>query len=101
MADYPGSVGFTPPTNPATPGPAAHAWVVDKSDSVPLPAVTRAIYVGAAGDVTVQLAGVDGGVDGHSNPTLFAAVPAGTTLWICVTYVMSTGTASTNVVALW
>lgn len=96
MAAYPGSIGFV---NPAA-GPMGHAWVVDKSDSVPLPAVTRAIYVGVTGDVTVQLAGVLGAADG-SHPTLFAAVAAGTTLNIACTFVMATGTASTNVVALW
>lgn len=96
MAAYPGSIGFTP----QAPGPMGRAWVVDKSDTVPLPATTRAIYVGVTGDVTVQLAGNLGAADG-SHPTLFAAVTAGTTLNIACTFVMSTGTASTNVVALW
>lgn len=96
MSAYPGSIGFVP----AAPGPMGHGWVVAKSDSVPLPATTRAIYVGATGDITVQFAGVLGAADG-SHPTLFAAVPAGTTLNIACTFVMSTGTTSTNVVALW
>jgi hypothetical protein len=96
VTTYPGSIGFVD----QAPGPMAHAWDVVKSDTVPLPATTRAIYVGATGDVTVQMAGVLGATDG-SNPTLFAAVPAGTTLNIACTFVMSTGTSSTNVVALW
>lgn len=95
MTAYPGSTGFVP----QAPGPMGHAWVVDKSDTIPLPAVTRAIYVGATGDVTVQLAGVLG-ADDASHPTLFAAVPAGTTLNIACTFVMD-ATVSTNVVAMW
>lgn len=95
MTAYPGSIGFVPDA----PGPMGRAWVVAKSDTVPLPATTRAIYVGVTGDITVQLAGVDGADDG-SNPTLFAAVPAGTILPIACTFVMA-ATVSTNVVALW
>lgn len=96
MVAYPGSIGYTPEAF----GPMGRAWVVDKSDSVELPTITRAIYVGATGDVTVQLAGNLGAADG-SHPTLFAAVPAGTTLNIACTFVMATGTTSTNIVAMW
>lgn len=96
MAAYAGSIGYTP----QAPGPMGRAWVVDKSDTVPLPAPTRAIYVGATGDVTLQLAGNLGAADG-SHPTLYAAVPAGTTLQVEATFVMSTGTTSANIVAQW
>lgn len=96
MSAYPGSVPYAA----QAPASSGHAWVIDKSDSIPLPSPTRAVYVGAAGDVTVQMAGVKGAADG-TNPTLFAAVPAGTTLPISVTFIMSTGTVSTNVVPLW
>lgn len=95
MTAYPGSIGYI---NEAA-GPMGRAWVVDKSDTVPLPATTRAIYVGVTGDITVQLAGNAGAADG-SHPTLFAAVPAGTILPIACTFVMA-ATVSTNVVALW
>ncbi len=95
MSGYPGSIGF----NPLPPGPAGHGWVVAKSDTVPLPATTRAIYVGSTGDLVVQFAGVLGAADG-SNPMTLAAVPAGTTLNIACTFVMA-ATTSTNVVALW
>lgn len=96
MAAYPGQIPYTP----KAPSSAGRAWVVDKSDTVPLPAVTSAIYVGDTGDVTVQLAGNLGALDA-SHPTLYAAVQAGTTLNIACTFVMSTGTTSTNVVAQW
>lgn len=96
MAAYAGSVGFVP----LPPGPAGHGWNVEPSDTVPLPATTRAIYVGDAGDVAVLLAGVDNSTPSAGVVT-FLAVPAGTTLWVSATHVMDTGTDSTNIVALW
>lgn len=93
MAAYPGNATYTPVT---VPGAFAHAWVVEPSDTVDLPAPTSAVYVGATGDVTMQLAGVEAG-----NPTLFASVQAGTTLYVQATRVLDTGTDSTNIVALW
>lgn len=78
------------------PGPSTHAWVVTPDDNDTLVAPTKALYVGALGDVTVQMAGVE-----DSHPTLFAAVPAGTTLIITATKVLATGTTSNNIVALW
>lgn len=68
------------------------------SDTVDLPVITRGIYVGGAGDLTVNLAGQDGSL---SNPVLFKAVPVGTTLWIKATRVKATGTTATDLTALW
>lgn len=55
--------------------------------------VTRALYVGVAGDLTVVMA--DGGT-----AVLFKAAPVGI-LRIRVQIVKSTGTAATNIVALY
>lgn len=52
----------------------------------------RALWVGGAGNLTVTMA--DGG------DVLFSAVPAGTMLDIQVSHVKATGTAATNIVAL-
>ena len=72
---------------------AALGEVVTPSDSVDLTNVSRAIWVGGAGDVTVRLVG---------DPTTaitFTAVPVG---WLEVraTRVDSTGTDATTMVAV-
>jgi|TARA_R100000482_G_C5114345_1_gene142266 hypothetical protein len=51
------------------------------------------LYVGVAGDVKVKMAG--------GNEVLFKGALAGTFLPINVTRVLSTGTAATDIVALW
>jgi hypothetical protein len=68
-----------------------HAIAVTASDSTIVK--YRALYVGGAGDVAVQML-----ADGNS--VTFKAVPAGTTLWIEVDMVKSTGTTATNIVGL-
>lgn len=84
MAAYPGDAGFVP----KAPGPAGHAWPTDESDTeffVP----TTSIYVVTTGDVVVQLAGVKAG-----NPVTYAAVPAGTTLFISAIQFLTASTAT-------
>jgi hypothetical protein len=73
--------------------PNSHAAAVTPSDSTDLTNVTRAIYVGGAGALTVVMA------DGTT--IAFAAVPAGTTIPIRASRVKATGTAATSIVALW
>lgn len=51
------------------------------------------LWIGGAGNVTVDMAGGETSV-------LFASVPAGTLLKIAVTKVHATGTAATNIVGL-
>lgn len=53
----------------------------------------KSLYVGGAGSLNVILAG-------DTANTSFAAVPAGTTLWISVSCVHATGTTATNIVGL-
>lgn len=66
---------------------------VTKSDATILP-VTRALYIGGAGDVAVIFAGDTAAV------TLAGAL-AGSVLPVQVTKVMSTNTTATNIVALY
>ncbi len=74
-------------------GPYSRMAAVTPSDSVDISFVSAAIYVGGAGALVVTPFG------GTSNVT-FAAVPAGTTIPIRVTRVLSAGTAATSIVAL-
>ncbi len=67
--------------------------VITKSNTVDFTKVSKAIYVGGAGDVTV--------VTKAGNVLLFTAVPAGTTIWIRASRVNSTGTSATLMVALY
>jgi len=70
------------------------AAAVTPSDSTDLAkAPTRGLYIGGAGAVKVDL------MDGST--VTFAAVPVGTTLYIRATRVYSTGTAATNILALY
>lgn len=70
------------------------AVAVTPHDTTLLPTgVTRALYIGVTGDVTVLMA--DGGT-----AVLFKAVPVGV-LPVRVQRVNSTGTTATNIVALY
>lgn len=74
---------------------ATTASSVTPSDTVALPDVTRYVYVGVTGDLTVIMWG-----DATQTPVLFKAVPAGTLLPIAVTQVKATGTTATSILAL-
>lgn len=56
--------------------------------------VTRALYVGGAGDLSLILAN-------DSAAVTFVGVPAGTVLPVRAKQVRSTGTTATNIVALY
>ena len=73
--------------------PITRAVAVTPSDSTDLASVTRAIYVGNGGNVSVIMADSEAAV-------LFANVPTGTTLPIRVSRIRSTGTVATGIVAL-
>jgi hypothetical protein len=75
---------------------STNAAAVVPSDTVPLTDVTRYLYVGVTGDVTVIM-----WADATKTPVLFKAVPAGTLLPIAVTQVMATGTTATQMVAMY
>jgi hypothetical protein len=73
--------------------PASEGAAVTPSDTVDLAKVTTALYIGGAGAVSVTMVG--------GQHITFAAVPVGTYLPIRVSRVWSTGTAATNILALW
>lgn len=72
--------------------PAHGAVLVTPSDATIIP-VTRGIYVGTAGNITVRMA------DGQDT-VLFTNVPVGITT-IQVDKVYSTGTGATGIIALY
>lgn len=72
--------------------PAIHAYAITPSDSTTI-TVTRGIYIGGAGDVTVLMACDD-------NSVVFTAVNAGTILPLSVQKVLATGTTATSIVGL-
>jgi hypothetical protein len=74
-------------------GPADNQVLVTPSDSTDLTYVSRAIYVGGAGTLTVTPAG------GGSNVAY--TVVAGALLPIRVSRVLSTGTTATNIINLY
>lgn len=73
--------------------PASVAEAVTPSDSAYLTFLTRGLYVGVAGDVSVEMYKTGSAV-------VFKAVPAGTVLPIRITRVNATLTTATNMVAL-
>ena len=73
--------------------PPEQAVAVAPADARDLACVTRALYVGGAGDLCVRMLG-------GAEVTL-AAVPAGALLPLRVTRVLATGTSATAIVALW
>lgn len=72
---------------------ARYGQAVTPSNSTNMPHVTRAIYVGGAGNIAAVMASGD--------TVLFVAVPAGALLPICVKRINSTNTTAVNMVALW
>jgi hypothetical protein len=79
---------------------SGRAAAVTPSDTVNIPSVSGGtndegciLYIGGAGNIKVLTIGGD--------EVVFASVPAGTTLQVRVRRVFATGTAATNIVALW
>jgi len=73
--------------------PARSGAALIPSDVTPLPVLTRAVYIGVAGNLSVELA--DGDVVAFQN------LPAGTILPIRVAKARATGTTAGGLVALW
>lgn len=84
--------------------PTQMGFPVTPSDNTALPAITNAIYVGGAGDLTVILRGDpsvgNSKITGAASAITFKAVPAGTWLNIAASYVMATNTTATNILGL-
>lgn len=73
--------------------PATSGAAVTPADGADLGSVSRALWVGGAGDVKVTLR------DGTA--VTLTAVPAGSLLPLQCTRVWATGTTATAIVALW
>lgn len=82
--DTPGAV--------ATQAPASYAEAVTPSDDDDLTWVSRALWIGGAGDVAVIMQ--------NGATVVFAAVPAGTMLPIRVSRVLFTGTDATDITSI-
>lgn len=73
--------------------PARQGFAITPADGADLATVTRALYIGGAGDIVAILAG-------DTSPLTFRNVPAGTVLPLRVLRLRSTGTTATNLVGL-
>lgn len=73
--------------------PAIDGQAVTPSNTSDLPHVSRAIYIGASGDIAVEL------VSGAS--VTFKSVPAGAMMPLRARKILSTGTTGSEIVALW
>ncbi len=73
--------------------PAQDAAPIIPSDTTDLPQASRAIYVGAAGDLSVRLVG--------GSEVTFIGTVAGAIYPIRAERVMSTGTSAASLIALW
>ena len=78
---------------PGLSAPAADGAAVTPSDMADLPVTSRAIWVGAGGDLSVELA--EGGV------VVLPGVPGGVLLPLRARGVRATGTTAGGLVALW
>lgn len=79
------------PTTPIS--PARSASTVVPNDTGDLPHISRALYIGQSGALTVEMA------DGDE--VTFEGVPAGSMLPIRVAKVKATGTTAAAVLSLW
>ncbi len=73
--------------------PPENAAEIVPDDAAPLPHVTRALYVGGAGDVTLRMLGGD--------EVTFQGLAAGTLLPIRAVLVKLSGTTASGLVGLW
>jgi len=73
--------------------PYRHAAAVSPSDTVDLTNVTRAIYIGVTGDVTL--------ITANSETVLLKGALAGSVIRVQASRIKATGTTATNLVAFW
>jgi len=80
-------------SRPGLTSPASRGAAVTPSDAADLTTAARALYVGGAGDVTLDTTGGD--------TLTFASVPAGMWLPVRTARVRATGTTASDIVAVW
>ena len=92
---------FNSPNGPAG-DPASIAVLVTPSDTVPLPFITTALWVGGAGNLAVVMSDASGANGGAllTVATTFSSVGAGQWMPLRVTQVMNTNTTATAIVAV-
>ena len=73
--------------------PAEAGMAISPSDSTALSHVTRAVYIGAGGDLR--------GIMHNGTEVTLRGLPAGMLLPIRISRVWATGTTASNLVALW
>lgn len=79
--------------------PARKAFVIVPNDVNDLPFATRGIFVGVAGDITLEM--VDPlGINSAKIPILFKNIAAGTILPLRVSRIHATGTVALAIVGL-
>lgn len=78
---------------PTLTSPALDAAAVIPDDTDDLPNITRALYVGGAGDIAVEM------MSGSS--VVLRAVPGGALVPLRARRVLSAGTTATHIVAMW
>lgn len=74
--------------------PAENAVAVTPHDSTDFTTASRALWVGGAGNISVQMVGVGTAV-------VFTGIPAGTWMPLRVSRVNSTSTTATSIVAVY
>lgn len=74
--------------------PAENAVAVTPHNSTDLTIATRALWIGGAGNISVEMVGGQSAV-------VFTGIPAGTLLPLRVTRVNSTSTTATSIVAVY
>jgi hypothetical protein len=80
--------------SPGLASPATYGFAVTPHDTNELAAVTRGIWVGGAGDLSVVLA------DNESTAILISAVPAGTLLPLRARIIKNASTTATLIIGL-
>lgn len=81
-------------TSPGLSGPAGHAFAVTPNDGADLAVVTRGLYVGTGGDLSLVL-------KGNVSAVSFVGVAGGSVLPLRVARVRATGTTATDIVGLY
>jgi len=77
----------------STPNSFEYAAAITTSDTVSLTGITRAVYVGGAGNITAIMS--------NGDAVLFTAVPVGTVLPIRCTRINATATTATLLIAMY
>lgn len=73
-------------------GPAFDAFAIVPNDSTDLPEITRALYIGGGGDISLITKG--------GTQLTFSGANAGSLLPVRVARILATGTSATNIIGL-